>query len=288
MNHVRLFADGPFMSLEYNRQRVMAETTVQRLLHWGKAPTPSNEHNAQRLMNAVKSIGRKSGWYGMDAKRVLRLNGWSEGLEIAKQYQRQLPSFTMQDTRRQRVWSETGDEFDRDRFDAGFDDCWQSCKRVKFAARPILKLTCAIGGHYDLTAEQLMWMGAAAFSLCDSAESAGYRMEIEAISQTHDTWVGDSRDCVQRIKVKSADEPLDRETTVMALACPAFFRWSVIHARCAMSPDLDMNDGAGCTKEINASLRGDLHMPHAYSFEAAKTAVEGLVQQIEDMATVTA
>ncbi|HEX2971805.1 MAG TPA: hypothetical protein VHP11_05705, partial [Tepidisphaeraceae bacterium] len=84
------------------------------------------------MIEAVQKVGHKRGWHGMNPKRVLRLNGWPEGLEIAKQYQQRLPTFTMQNTRRQRVWDVVGDEFDRDRFDAGFDECWQSRKRVKF------------------------------------------------------------------------------------------------------------------------------------------------------------
>ncbi|MGE5608673.1 MAG: hypothetical protein ACM359_05440, partial [Bacillota bacterium] len=118
------------------------------------------------------------------------------------------------------------------------------------------------------------------------AEAAGYRVEIEAISQTTDTWANDRRNTVQRIKVKAADEPLDRETTVMAMACPAFFRWHVIHSRCVVSPDLEMEFGSGCTTDIDLGLRGDLHMPHAYSVEAAKAAVGQLVRQIENMAAV--
>ncbi|HEX2972690.1 MAG TPA: hypothetical protein VHP11_10175, partial [Tepidisphaeraceae bacterium] len=160
----------------------------------------------------------------------------------------------------------------------------QSRKRIKVAARPILKPTCAIGGRATLDAAQLMWMGAAAFALCDSAEAAGYRLEIEAISQTADTWANDRRNTVQQIKVKAAHEPLDRETTVMAMACPAFFRWHVIRSGCAIAPELEMQDGSGCTMRIDGDLHGDLHMRHAYSFEAAKEAVGELIEKIESMA----
>jgi hypothetical protein len=280
----QLFIDGPFEELTATADAFVVETGVQRLLKWGAAPAPSNEANAEHMVKAVTRLGEREDWYGMEPARFLRLKGWPEGLEIAKRYTQQLPEFHMESIERRRVWDATGDEFDRDRFDAGLDECWQSRRRIKVASRPVLKLTCAIGGRCKQAADELVWMGAAAFAICDAAEAAGYRLEIEAISHTTETWKNDGRDLVQRIRVKAADEPLDRETTVMALACPAFFRWHVIHSRCAVSPELTMEDHAGATRSIAQRFHGDLHMNHAYDFESAKQAVAGLIQSIETMA----
>ncbi|MGE5608191.1 MAG: hypothetical protein ACM359_02960 [Bacillota bacterium] len=285
MRGITLFADGPFESLEVQSRRVIGLTDVQRLLRWGTTPLPSNEHNADHLLEAVRSLPSEGRWYGMKPARIRHLKGWPEGLEIAKRYTAQLPSFTVEDVKRRRVWDVAGDEFDRDRFDANIEECWMTRRRTKVPARPVLKLTCAVGGSARRGADELVWMGAAAFALCDAAERAGYRVEIEAISQTYETWDNDRRECVQRIKVKSANEPLDRETTVMAMACPAFFRWHIIRSRCAISPDLEMQGGSGITQDIDPDLRGDLHMPHAYDFYEAKRAVGELVSQIEAMAS---
>lgn len=281
---LKKFPQGPYETVRQDARTVVADTTVCRLLEWGQRPVASNRHNTDALIESLTHLAQNSTWYGMEMDRVLTLDGWPEGLDIAKRYAQELPSFTMPSIGRRRIWCDDGDEFCRDRFDAAQDNYWSSRRRMTNPSRPVLKFTCAVGGRSNRSAAQLVWLGAAAFALCDAAEAAGYRMEIEAISQTGDTFAGDSRLSVQRIKVKEADEPLNREYVVMALACPAFFRWHIIHARAAIAAELRVTEHYGGTMEIAAQYHGDLHMPHAYDEASARTAVQQLVNKIEQMA----
>jgi hypothetical protein len=289
---LKLFPHGPFESLAIDGRCVVVETDVQRLLAWGRSPVASNEHNA-RLLDASRRfhLTRKPGWYGAaSAEEVLSLRGWPEGLEIAQRYATMLPEFSVKQAVRAAAWSDDGDEFCRDRFDAGLEDPWRTRKRLLRPTRPILKLTCAIGGNCNRSADELIWMGAAAFAMVDAAERAGYRIEVEACSPLERAWLHGRTitQCLRRIRVKAADDALDRETTVMVLACPMFFRWYVIQSLAAVTPDRNIPKDYGCTMPVPSAYHGDLHMPHAYSFEQARRACEGLIAQIERMAAEAA
>jgi hypothetical protein len=72
----QLFVDGPFEELTATADEFVVETDVQRLLKWGAAPAPSNDHNADLMLDAVKRLADREAWYGMNPARFLRLILW--------------------------------------------------------------------------------------------------------------------------------------------------------------------------------------------------------------------
>lgn len=270
------------------RRTVVGRTTVQRLLDWSACPMPANKAVVPWLVKQIQRMPERLAWYGAaSVTAILHMREWPEGLALAEQYARELPPFTLPESvARRDVWDVSGDEFDRDRFDSGVDECWQTRKRRSSRSKPILRLTVAIGGLHDKQAEDLVWMGVAAFAIADAAEAAGYRLEIDAVStQSHDDH-GDAT-CVQIVRVKEADEPLDRETAIMAMGSPAFFRHHVIASRAAVHAAFVPDRNAGSTMETPPEYRGDLHMPLSYSAEAATDAVNALVRRINGLADGT-
>lgn len=264
-----------------------ARCTVGALLDNGRNRACLNPANAGILRRQLNP-NRNPSWFGVENKdEAVNLHDWPQGLELANRYAAELPKFTMNSIARRNVWSDSGDEFDRDRFDAG-QDAWSSRLRAMGAGRPVLTLTCAIGGRASHTAGELVWSGVGAFAVCDAAEEAGYRVEIIGVKQVMGTFEDrQTRNLRLMIDIKAGDEPLDRETAIMAMGHPAFYRYHILSSYLAMNGTMALNPGLGQVVPPTQNL-GDLHMPHCYDSASAASAVRGLIRQIEAMADGTA
>lgn len=274
---------GGRLRLTEHRSHYEVRTTVGELLDLGRTPIGSNEYNAARAQDRFDEFGDRWDWFGMPREAALSLHDYPEGLALADEYRKVLPTIHAAGIGRRNVWATDGDEFDRDRFDSGVDECWRTRRRTsRIVAKPILKLTCEIGGDCRKTADQLAWAGAAAFAVCDAAEEAGYQLEIEAVYHGECVYQN-GRGVICSIGIKQAGEPLDRETAILALACPAFFRWHFIQSLCCVA-DSNVEGGFGAVATVPPSHVGDLHIGRCHSAADAHRQVAQLMQKIAELA----
>lgn len=156
----------------------------------------TNKDNAARL---IKGPHIDPLWEGLDGdplpfsgvKRFL-LAGWPQGAELIREAIAQVEPPPAMDIRRKGVWADSGDALSTDRLQAGaYETAWRTTKkRLSFAMQRVrivvdLGSTCSACGTVGhnaryLSARSLFWRGAAAASLCESLEAAGYRVEIVA------------------------------------------------------------------------------------------------------------
>lgn len=264
------------IDIEYRTGLVVIRTDVASLLEFGREPTASAKNI--RVLTRFDRFGRD--FWGMSSDSARNLNEWPEGLELVDRYRQMLPELPpLPAIKRAAVWTADGDEFDRDRFDAGIDECWRTRRRVTRTAMPTLRLTAAIGGNCDKTPRELAWTGAVAAAVCDAAEDAGYRLDIEAV---HSSSGYTSADKVEIVGVKRASDPFCLHTAVMALSCPAFFRWHV--AGSGLLADRRAKDNLGATMDTPAEFVGDLHIGRCYSEREATAECQRLIGQIGRMA----
>ncbi len=262
--------------------RLVCRTDMPTLLAWGREPTFHDKNKAHRG-NSVASIPLRLEWYGArSAADVTHAVDWPEGRELAEAYRRQFPDIRLPETRRVRRWGTDGDEFCRDRFDAGLDDCWQRRARGQVLGRGTLSLTVQIGGHCEVRASDLAWTGAAALAVIDAAEAAGIRLEVKAVSSVTKLFKGmcDTQHAI--IDVKAASDPIDPATLTLAIASPAFFRYQVIHARGTLP--WACRDNMGSTARVPADLQGELHLAQVRNRSDAEAEVSRLIHAVEQLA----
>lgn len=262
------------------RQYISTAGTLLDYLAMGRDPRPSTPANAEKLRRFAEADPK---WMGMPMSRVLSLQTWPEGLALAERYATVMPEITVVSRKRRSVWSDDGDEFSRERFEAGQELCWSARRRQPTPKRPtVLRITCEIGGSAMLTAAQLAWSGCAAFAVADAAEQAGFRCQIDAVYWAE--WSGAPTGWMifNTIRVKEPDEPLDREAAITPMACPAFFRYYIHGAMCHASPDVTCGFGMSFPKPAPEDLQGDLHIPRCTSSDAALVAMRSLLKRLEN------
>ena len=270
----------------YDTARIVARTDVPTLLAWGRDLELDAKNEAIRPA-MFSQLEVRPDWYGVaNGDEVLRLTDWPEGRRLADAYRRELPEVRLPSLRRRRVWRDAGEEFDRDRFDAGLDDCWSTRSRATVPNGGSLTMTVQVGGLADVDAADLAWTGAAAVAVIDAAEAAGLRLDVTAASTSCNTFPGLSDETTVLIDVKRASDPVDPASLVLALASPAFFRWHGIKSRATLP--WKVSKGFGSTSPTPADLRGELHLPQVRSRESAAREVDRIARQLLDLAGTNA
>lgn len=267
-----------FDILERREGYWFGRATVTSLLRNGSDPTASAKNRG--LMD-YRLSHEYSAFYGMRRSEAQVLNSYPAGLELADSLAAEMPKVAMKGIKARKHWSEDGDDFSRERFEAGHEACWLGTRRERGIKKPIIRITVAIGATACVDADDLAWSGAAAFAIIDAAESAGYQIELDAYSYAADVFPRShaTPDMLIEVPLKAAGEPLDRETVAMALTCPAFFRWHVMNAR--MAVESACGRGMGSTRPTPDRYIGDLHLPHAYGRHSAEAAVREAIAKIE-------
>lgn len=266
--------------------RLVARTDVATLLRWGREPTWDDKNDGVARMKQ-RSLESRTSWYGADtADAITNLLDWPEARRLADAHRRTLPDVRPPEIKRVRRFRDDGDEFDRDRFDAGLEDCWQTRVRERVPGRGPITLTVQVGGACSVSARDLAWTGAAAMAVVDAAEAAGIRVEVKAISSSANTFTGLSDDLHVVVDVKGASDPIDPASLAVAMACPAFFRWQVIGS--FLTLPWKVATSFGHVVRVPDDLRGDLHLNQARSQREAAAEVSRLVARIEQLAAGTA
>lgn len=89
--------------------------------------------------------------------------------------------------RRKMIWSEeSGDEFDYDRYRSG-QAYWREARRRPTGGPQVITMVVNTCGSCMLTAEKLLWRGAACMALATVLEQAGYCAEIISIQTLTET-----------------------------------------------------------------------------------------------------
>ncbi|MCH7720388.1 MAG: hypothetical protein IH988_05285 [Planctomycetes bacterium] len=222
-------------------------------------------------------------WRGGSLDDLRTLHTWPEGRERLREIDLdnvQLP--TVEGVKRVRCWSDDGDEFDRDRFDAGYDDCWQTRRRRRSPnGKRVIRITVELSASGSNTAGSLIWSGVAAAKLVDELESAGYRVEVNAIETSKDVQDRNrhpkSYNSVDVIRVKDADDPLNIDALLLAVAHPLFFRGFCFAAR--MKRPVRIPPGIGLVASTPGPVRGDIHISKTFTREGAERVVRTALKE---------
>jgi len=250
---------------------VVQTVTVSEALDLIHKPAPAiNSHSDEETARANNPGDHRHRWAGVDCGDLLAAKDWPKGRELVAKYSCQLAGLPQATSIvRRRRWSEDGDEFSRDRLDAGYAECWSSRKRVTQQRESgVLKLTVNIGGSASHPAHELAWIGAAACVLVDRLEDAGYRVEFEVVSGSDRMYATLNRKNLLVMPVKRAGDPLDLDTALMACSSPWFFRVHLFRVWCEQP--WEVTTGKGYLEPAPAWAKGDIHLEAVYSLTDAQ------------------
>jgi hypothetical protein len=145
---------------------------------------------------------------------------WPAGLELLASMVKELTPLELPKPkcrkRRARWDVDSGDEVDMDRLRGG-QEYWRTMRREEARGPSVLTVACNVGGISYLSADQLIWRGAAAVVLADLLEVAGYRVEFWAMRNGREVYQ-DGGDEFSAVCLKRADQPLDMATLVNGIS----------------------------------------------------------------------
>jgi hypothetical protein len=206
----------------------------------------------------------RDSWYGadcrtgMDVQRKMH-DGWQEGRERMNALRSQLTMIEAApiDRRRKMVRADAGDVLDMTYVYAGqLDAAWKRPRRLSSQGPQkieiVANMICSGGEHADI----LFWRGAAAVTLADLLEQAGYMVRL-VVAFGGAVFNNEQVSC--RITVKEHGAPLDI-TSTSATIMPGFFRalghaWIAAHCVGTMSP-------GGISVKQSAIEPGELIVSH--------------------------
>lgn len=220
-------------------------------------------------------------WRGGSLDDLRTLHTWPEGRERLREIgldNVQLPM--VQGVKRVRCWSDDGDEFDRDRFDAGYDDCWQTRRRRRSPnGKRVIRITVEVSASGSKSADSLIWSGVATAKLVDELEQAGYRVEVDAVDTSRDIQTGrvyTPYNVVEVIRIKNADDPLNIDALIL-IAHPLFFRFHCFSAR--IRRPLKVMEGVGYATPTPEPIRGDIHISKTFTRDGAERVVRTALKE---------
>lgn len=164
-------------------------------------------------------IGREfEGWE--DVREAARAE-WPEGMDLVASMAEELASSCQiarpRSRRRVPRWAEDGDEFDRERWEAGREDCWRVCRREAAAAPSVITLVFNVSTRSGVGPGAILWRGAAALALADVLEREGYRVEVWGVNcatRCYQSGAG----VFHAVRVKAASAPLDLAALASAVS----------------------------------------------------------------------
>jgi hypothetical protein len=235
-------------------------------------PHPKNADHSER--DCQRGVGYwDTKWRGGTLEEAQTIRSWPAGRELLAQIDLgdlELPEIAT--TKRCRRWSDDGDEFDRDRFDAGYADCWQSRKRRRVrTGGNTIRLTIELSASWRKSAADLVWSGLAALKLADTLEDKGYRVEIDVVASNRGLNKTRSHNMVDIIRVKYASDPLNLDALLLSVANPLFYRFHVFASK--LRRPVRCSGGLGHAAETPTGLRGDIHIAKVFTRDDAQRVV---------------
>ena len=222
---------------------------------------PHNKQYRREILQDMQSEGEDENrvWRGGvrsfdDAAALLR-GGWQEGADrallLGERLQAAMPDPVTR--KRQRRFSDRGDEFCTDRYYARWDasTCWEERHRaIRLGTGALLTVAMQWGGNGGLSAKQMFWSGASAVALTDALEAAGYTLQVLLID--HVRWPQQEKDQFGVIRAKDPGDTL-LPSSLAALAAHAGIYRSL---RLAMSNlvEWDCTSGCGTARNLDSAL----------------------------------
>lgn len=261
-------------------------------------------------LNYDRQLAQRSRWMGGVSPSELEAivsKGWAEGAQrvraLADSFRDKLPHPTS--IRRRKVWTDQGDELDRDKVYSGqLDTAWRRTVRQEMNAQQVVSVVLPWAHYCNVLAEDLFWAGAAMLALTDVLEDAGYSVELLGLNAVSphatmsrrgrrdnraDQWL-----TAVQVTVKAAGEPL-RMDSVAALLCHAgTYRYYGI---CSVGgfPAYIGGLGWGTVPSTESAVdrlvdAGMMERPtivgkHIYSEFAARAVIEQVIQQLQPTTT---
>ena len=267
------------------------------------AVAPDQLNRELSLSNRNKDAKTLGGtWYAnigsMAKAQSLVIDGWQKGAErvgaMVAELNEDLSNELPVAIKRERCWSDEGDELDYDKLRNGdVESCWRTSKRRKRAKlTPAVSILVNWGGGADKTSEQLFWAGAAAVALADILENAGYRTAIiAALAARQGGWEDkDARYSLATVDLKDFDEPARVDTLAGTLCHAGVFRTLGFLAISDTTAKVD--DSLGSHIEVGELMdhggiepvSGTAHVeiPSCYNRESAVEAIRAALALVTD------
>lgn len=228
-----------------------------------------------------------SDWFGgirnLDEAAAILEEGWPAGAARVQELSAEVQAPEAKSIRRKIAWRDDGDEICSDRVHSGqLETCWRGSRRVPSIGPTLVTLNVNWGGLVGVSSEELFWQGAAACTLADALEEAGYRARITANNWSRVVKRADLRMLI-RVVVKDFDEPMRLDAMAAVLAHAGIYRTFGLMAK--EQSRLPVDTGHGSTREITPELLDALNdgteqsliLDKAYSREAAVLALCNVV-----------
>jgi len=212
---------------------------------------------------------------------MLSSDGWSEGAARMRETMAVLTPPRSSATRRRPCWSEDGDDFDRDRWRAGREDCWRSTRRQRAQGATTCRLYVGITAGNRTTSTDFFWSGAVACVASDALESVGIRCEIVAYDGTEDAYRGNINQMLT-VRLKGSDEPLCIERLAAWTATPLPLRWLSFAYRMTCPWRAEDNMGHSANERFLELSTGDIVIPRVTTESAARTVFAKIMARFND------
>lgn len=175
-----------------------------------------------KMQNSGGKIGTKtwnkfSGRDMKDAADCLAMeqSPWEKGLKIIEKMITELDRATPAPSsrRRTRVWREDdGAEVCNDRLRSG-QEFWRDCRRQNTSAPATVTIIAEMATACSVSANDILWRGAAAVAMANVLENAGYRVELIAAVTLGDL-ISNSREvgavhAMSAVTLKRPEQPVD-------------------------------------------------------------------------------
>lgn len=251
---------------------------VDSFLRDALQPVRSPEHRLSSILQPGRGLGKMygevEGGAGVDTfddASKLASGGWLDG---ASKIANAVPTTTppvVKSSRRRARWADDGETFDRERFNAGREDCYQVYRRemARGSGHTTARIVVRIGANSGSDSADWLWTGAAAMVWADALETAGRRVRIDlGFALTNASSHTSESGCL--VTVKDYDQPLAPERlafwTAHASAFRVFgFRWLLAFPGASY--------GLGCPIDIPQSALdaepGTIYVPRLKSKSSA-------------------
>lgn len=199
--------------------------------------------------------GTGKDWYGTDTmEEALELaeNGWQEGTQKVSRLQNRILAKNPIMLKRKK-FSIAGAYPDVPRAISGnplnmrVPDSTKASRRVVITFLSDMAASCAYGG------DEFINRAAVVAALIDAVEAAGYACDVITFANSHNGYWGSdgSFNFCSCIQVKNSDQPVDVARLAFGMGHPAMFRRLVFAEKGAHDYNRDLEDGLGCSADID-------------------------------------
>jgi hypothetical protein len=205
--------------------------------------------------------------------------GWPEGVKKADAISQAILNKITSLIEREHVQYEVaGNDFDVAMVNQGVPECWIRTETTLESGQGFkhVRIVFNLGARYDVSAETMVTKGAAGAALVQALEMGGIRCEVVLATKAETSGFSSKEHVETFATIKQADQPLDIDRLIFALAHPASHR-RIIFAIRESSPKFNE---VGSSVTLQAADRGDIYIERAAGWEAEWSSPEAAIQWI--------